>query len=143
MSEELLQRDLIKNPQKIGTWNFYNIGATTISALIKADIIRSIDYGDVSNKRVDAIITKQKEVIAIVEFKLPKNFNTKDKKNNAILQEIEVAKKLKTKLIIATDTLETVWINVATGNNVKTKKVMILSIFLTPKIQNCKKLSMK
>ncbi|WP_341751992.1 hypothetical protein [Candidatus Tisiphia endosymbiont of Piscicola geometra] len=56
MSEELLQRDLIKNPQKIGTWNFYNIGATTISALKKAGIIRNIDYGDVSNKRVDAIL---------------------------------------------------------------------------------------
>ncbi|WP_341757085.1 N-6 DNA methylase [Candidatus Tisiphia endosymbiont of Nemotelus nigrinus] len=122
MSEELLQRDLIKNPQKIGTWNFYNIGATTISDLKKADIIRSIDYGDVLNKRVDGIITKQKEVIAIVEFKQPKNFNTKDKKNNAILQEIEVAKKLKTKLIIATDTQETIWINVATGNNVKTEE---------------------
>ncbi len=122
MSEELLQRDLIKNPEKIGTWNFYNIGSTTISALKKYDIIRSIDYGNVSNKRVDAIITKQKEVIAIVEFKSPEHFNTKDKKNNAILQEIEVAKKLKTKLIIATDTKETVWFNVATGNTVKTEE---------------------
>ncbi|WP_425361693.1 N-6 DNA methylase [Candidatus Tisiphia endosymbiont of Mystacides longicornis] len=122
MSEELLQRDLIKNPEKIGTWNFYNIGSTTISALKKYDIIRSIDYGNVSNKRVDAIITKQKEVIAIVEFKSPEHFNTKDKKNNAILQEIEVAKKLKTKLIIATDTKDTVWFNVATGNTVKTEE---------------------
>ncbi|MFU7502737.1 MAG: hypothetical protein ACE1S7_04765 [Candidatus Tisiphia sp.] len=65
---------------------------------------------------------KKKLLLAIVEFKLPENFNTKDKKNNAILQEIEVAKKLKTKLIIATDTQETVWINVATGNNVKNEK---------------------
>ncbi len=122
MSEELLKRDFIKNPQKIGTWNFYLIGETNINSLKEADIIRNIDYGDVSNKRVDAIITKQKEVIAIVEFKQPKHFNTKDKKNNAILQEIEVAKKLKTKLIIATDTQETIWINVATGNNVKNEK---------------------
>ncbi|WP_342259555.1 hypothetical protein [Candidatus Tisiphia endosymbiont of Metellina segmentata] len=94
MSEELLQRDLIKNPQKIGTWNFYDIGATTISALKKADIIRSIDYGDVLNKRVDGIITKQKEVIAIVEFKLPENFNTKDKKNN-VKRELEKIENIK------------------------------------------------
>ncbi|WP_342278925.1 N-6 DNA methylase [Candidatus Tisiphia endosymbiont of Myopa tessellatipennis] len=119
MSEELLQRNLIKNPQKIGTWNFYNIGATTISALKKYDIIRSIDYGSVERRKVDAIIVKQKEVIAIVEYKHPKQFNTVDKKNQAILQGIEVAKKLKTKLIIATDTQETLWINVATGNNIK------------------------
>ncbi|MDR0296562.1 MAG: SAM-dependent methyltransferase [Rickettsia sp.] len=101
---------------------FYNIGSIAISNLKEADIIRNINYGDISNKRVDAIITKQKEVIAIVEFKQPKHFNTKNKKNNAIIQEIEVAKKLKTKLIIATDTQETVWINVATGNNVKNEK---------------------
>ncbi|WP_083787808.1 hypothetical protein [Rickettsia endosymbiont of Ixodes scapularis] len=80
MSEELLQRDLIRNPQKIGTWNFYNIGATTIDALKKAGIIRSIDYEEVSRKKVDGIITKQKEVIAIVEYKSPKAFNTQTKK---------------------------------------------------------------
>jgi hypothetical protein len=55
-----------KNPEKIGTWNFYNIGATTVNALKEAGIIRSIDYGDVTRKKVDAIITRQKEVIAIV-----------------------------------------------------------------------------
>ncbi len=119
MSEELLQRDLLKNPEKIGTWNFYNIGSTTVKQLKEAEIIRSVDYGDVLNKKVDGIITKQKEVIAIVENKSPREFNTKNKKDKAILQEIEVAKKLRTKLIIVTDTQETLWINAATGNSVK------------------------
>ena len=45
MSEELLQRDLIAHPEKIGTWNFYNIGSTTIQDLAKSGIIRGIDYG--------------------------------------------------------------------------------------------------
>ncbi len=139
MSEELLQRDLIKNPEKIGTWNFYNIGATSINALMKADIIRSVDYGNVSRKKVDAIITRQKEVIAIVEYKSPKQFNTKNKKDKAILQEIEVAKKLKTKLIIATDTQETVWINVATGNSVKDKNGNDLKYLFNPKDENLQK----
>ena len=119
MSEELLQRRLLVNPEKIGSWNFYNIGSTTVTALKNADIIRSIDYGNVARKKIDAIITKQKEVIAIIEYKQPSEFNTKNKKSKAISQEIEVAKKLGTKLIIATDTKETVWINVATGNHVK------------------------
>ena len=119
MSEELIQRNLIKNPEKIGSWDFYNIGSTSINALKESNIIRSIDYGDIARKKVDGIIIKQKEVIAIVEYKHPKQFNTKNKKNNAILQEIEVAKKLKTKLIIATDTYETLWVNVATGNSVQ------------------------
>jgi hypothetical protein len=30
MSEELLQRDLLKTSEKIGVWDFYNIGATSI-----------------------------------------------------------------------------------------------------------------
>ena len=33
MSEELLQRDLIKHPDRLGNWLFYNIGATTIKNL--------------------------------------------------------------------------------------------------------------
>jgi type I restriction-modification system DNA methylase subunit len=121
MSEELLQRDLLKNPEKIGTWNFYNIGSTTVKQLKEADIIRSVDYGDVLNKKVDGIITKQKEVIAIVENKSPREFNTKNKKDKAILQEIGVARKLRTKLIIVTDTQETLWINATTGNSVRDK----------------------
>lgn len=95
MSEELLQHNLIKNPQKIGTWSFYNIGATINSALKRAHIIWSIDYGSVECRKVDAIIVKQKEVRAIIEYKHPKQFNTVDKKNQAILQGIEVATKLK------------------------------------------------
>lgn len=89
MREESLQRDLIKNPEKIGTWNFYNIGATTINALKEADIIRSIDYGDVSRKKVDAIITRQKEVIAIININHPNNLIQKIKKT------VQFCKKLK------------------------------------------------
>lgn len=33
MSEELIQRNLIEAPEKMGDWNFYNIGATTLKAL--------------------------------------------------------------------------------------------------------------
>ena len=33
MSEELIQRNLIDSPEKMGDWNFYNIGATTLKAV--------------------------------------------------------------------------------------------------------------
>ena len=33
MSEELIQRNLIEAPEKMGDWNYYNIGATTLKAL--------------------------------------------------------------------------------------------------------------
>jgi len=143
MSEELLQRNLIKNPEKIGSWDFYNIGTTSINALKESDIIRSVDYGDIARKKVDGIIIKQKEVIAIVEYKHPKQFNTKNKKNNAILQGIEVAKKLKTKLIIATDTYETLWVNVATGNSVQDENGNDFKYIFDPKDTNLQKIITK
>ncbi len=45
MSEELLQRDLLKNPDKIGVWDFYNIGATSVKTLKEYGIIRNVNYG--------------------------------------------------------------------------------------------------
>jgi type I restriction-modification system DNA methylase subunit len=140
MNEELLQRNLIECPEKIGTWDFYNIGSTSINTLKQAGIIKSLDYGNIGLKKVDAIIVKQKEVIAIVENKQPKEFNTKSKKHKAISQEIEVAKKLKAKLIIATDTYETLWVNVATGNFVQGENGNDFKYIFDPKDTNLQKI---
>src|SRR5687767_894356 len=101
MSEEFLQKDLINNYIKIGeNWRFYKIGNTTINQLKKLGIIRTLPYEGVENKKVDGIIMEHKKVIAILENKLPENFNTRDKKQKAISQEIEVARKLKASLFI-------------------------------------------
>lgn len=120
MSEELLQRGLDKNnpTAKIGKWDYYNIGATTLKALKGANIIRNIDYGNLENKKVDALIVNKKDVIAIVEFKQPKEFKTDAQKQKAIKQEIEVAHKLGAKIIIATDTKDTLWVNALTGEKI-------------------------
>ena len=121
MSEELIQKDLIKNPDKIGKWDFYNIGATTIKQLKENGIIRNVDYGKEEKKKVDALIVQKKNVIAVIEYKKSSEFNTKAKKQKAIKQELTVAQKLKTNILIATDSKESIWINVATGNEIKDK----------------------
>ncbi len=119
MSEELLQRGLDKKTEKIGKWYFYNIGATSIKALKEYNIIRNVDYGQaIERKKVDGIIVYQKNVIAIIENKTPKEFNTKAKQNKAIKQELTVAKKLDCPILIATDTQQTIWINVKTGQKI-------------------------
>jgi type I restriction enzyme M protein len=120
MSEELLQRGLNKdNPtSKIGKWDYYNIGATTLKTLKKANIIHNFDYGKLETKKVDALIVNRKNVIAVIEFKQPKEFKTKAQKAKAIKQEIEVAHKLGAKIIIATDTVDTVWVNTLTGKEI-------------------------
>ena len=121
MSEELIQKDLIKNPAKIGKWDFYNIGATTIKQLKENGIIRNVDYGKEEKKKVDALIVRKKNVIAVIEYKKPSEFNTKAKKQKAVKQELTVAQKLKANILIATDSKESIWINVATGNEIKDK----------------------
>lgn len=119
MSQELLQRGLDKKPEKIGKWDFYNIGATSIKSLKESNIIRHIDYGKaIERKKVDGIIVHQKKVIAIIENKTPKEFNTKVKREKAIKQELAVAKKLGCPIVIATDTLQTIWVNAKTGQEV-------------------------
>ncbi|MFC0428926.1 N-6 DNA methylase [Chryseobacterium scophthalmum] len=119
MSEELLQRDLINNCQKLGKWDFYNIGATTIKSLKEHGIIRNINYGNVEKKKIDGLIVQKKDVIAVIEYKKPATFKTDAQKKKAIDQELEVAKKLDASILIATDTKQTIWINVATGNTIK------------------------
>lgn len=136
MSEELLQRDLSKNPEKIGKWDFYNIGSTTIKALKEYGIIRNVDYGDAENKKVDALIVQKKNVIAIVEYKKPSQFKTQIQKDKAIQQEIEVARKLGTKIIIATDTKDTVWVNVLTEKRIKNENGEEIKTAFDPKSEN-------
>lgn len=118
MSEELLQRDLLKNPDKCGNWDYYNIGATSVKALKEYGIISNINYGKLEKKKVDALIIQNKKVIAVIEFKKPSQFKTKAQKDKAIQQEIEVAKILGSKLIIATDTKSTIWVNALTGKKI-------------------------
>ena len=133
MSEELLQRNLVKNPEKIGKWDFYNIGATTVRALKEYRIIRSIDYWTEEKKKVDALIVQRKNVIAIIEYKKPSEFKTEAQKQKAINQEIKVAKKLGSKIIIATDTKESIWVNTLTGKRIKDESGKEINTIFDPK----------
>ena len=118
MSEELLQRDLIDNPEKIGNWNFYNIGATTIKNLKQSKIINDFDYESIDKRKPDGLIVYNKNVLVTIENKKPTEFNTEEKKNKAIKQAVDVAKILKSKLAIITDTTETIWVNAFTGDRI-------------------------
>jgi type I restriction enzyme M protein len=69
MSEEILQPGLNLNPEKIGTWDFYNIGATTLKALKNYKIIPNRDYKGFETRKPDGLIVDKKSVIAVVENK--------------------------------------------------------------------------
>lgn len=118
MSEELIQRNLIEASEKMGDWNYYNIGATTLKALKGAKIIPDRDYGEFETKKPDALIVKKPNVIAAIEYKTPKELHTEKQIAAAIAQELGTAQALKAKVYIVTDGTKSYWINPATGNHI-------------------------
>jgi type I restriction-modification system methyltransferase subunit len=118
LSEELIQRNLIEAPEKMGDWNFYNIGATTLKALKGAKIIPDKDYEAYEGKKPDALIVKKPIIIAAIEYKTPQELRTEKQIAKAIAQEIGTAQILQAKVYIVTDGKKTFWINPATGQEI-------------------------
>jgi type I restriction-modification system DNA methylase subunit len=121
MSEELIQRNLYANPEKMGAWSYYNIGATTLKALKAAKIIPNHDYAEYESKKPDALVVKKPQVIVAIEYKQPKELRTKRQIEAAISQEIGTANALGAKIYIVTDGQKTFWINPLTGNEIKSE----------------------
>lgn len=118
MSEELIQRNLIDAPEKMGEWNYYNIGATTLKALKAAKIIPDRDYDEYEGKKPDALIVKKPMVIAAIEYKTPVQLRTPKQIAKAIAQEIGTAQALQARVYIVTDGKKSFWINPLTGNEI-------------------------
>lgn len=118
MSEELIQRNLVEAPEKMGDWNFYNIGATTLKALKGAKIIPDRDYDEYEKKKPDALIVKKPLVIAAIEYKQPKELRTDKQVATAIAQELGTVQALQAKIYIVTDGKKSYWINPETGNEI-------------------------
>ena len=118
MSEELIQRNLVDAPEKMGDWNFYNIGATSLKALKGAKIIPDRDYDEYEGKKPDALIVKKPLVIAAIEYKKPSELRTQKQIDKAIAQELGTAQVLQAKVYIVTDGKKSFWINPLTGNEI-------------------------
>ena len=118
MSEELIQRNLVEVPEKMGDWNFYNIGATTLKALKGAKIIPNRNYDEYEGKKPDALIIKKPIVIAAIEYKTPTQLRTQKQIASAIAQELGTAQVLEARVYIVTDGQKTFWINPLTGNEI-------------------------
>ena len=118
MSEELIQKNLVEAPEKMGDWNFYNIGATTLKALKGAKIIPDKDYDEFEAKKPDALIIKKPLVIAAIEYKVPSQLRTEKQIEKAISQELGTAQALQAKVYIITDGKKSIWVNPANGHEI-------------------------
>lgn len=137
MSEELIQRKLIDAPERIGEWNFYNIGSTTLSSLKKARIIPDRDYAGCERKKPDAIIAFKQNVIAAIEYKTPKELTGKKKIDAAIKQEICTARALGANVYVVTDGSKSYWINPVTGNRILDENGREVSLLFDYKSEQC------
>ena len=127
MSEEFIQKKILENIPKIGKWDFFNIGNTTIQDLKKYGIIRNVDYKPFEKKKVDGLVVLNKTVIAVIEYKTPQQFKTQKQKSKAIKQELDVANMLDSKIFIVTDGDNTIWINPKTGKPIRNEDNSILT----------------
>ncbi len=120
MSEQLKQSKEFSRPIYIGEWRVYDIGATTISDLIKNKIInKHTSDSKVLRKKPDAlIVSPDKEIVLCVESKDDGELNSKKQIEDAIKQEFDVAKRIKAKIYIVRDSNKNIWINPLTGNQI-------------------------
>lgn len=145
MSEQTKQNDLYTyNVHILDKYECLSLGATTINNLIdekkiKAKKINSKN-GDNLKKPDVLIIDKNRNIIVYQEHKLPSSFDTDIKKENAIKQEINVAKKLGAKIFIATDTENFIWINPLTGKQILDVNGNEIKFQLKPKEQDNRKI---
>jgi type I restriction enzyme M protein len=116
MSEELISRNLLKNGFEFGEYEFFPTHTTTIKQYKQAKIINNLNYGKFENKRTDSLIIdrrnkKNQQVIAVIEYKNPSEFQTEKQKNESIKQCFDYCRVLNSKIGIITDGTITHWIN--------------------------------
>ena len=137
MNEELIQRNLVEAPEKMGEWNFYNIGATTLKALKAAKIIPDRDYDEFEGKKPDALIISKPIVIAAIEYKTPAQLRTEKQIATAIVQELGTAQVLQARVYIVTDGKKSFWINPATGNEILQEDGSRISVNFDKRSTDC------
>lgn len=118
MSEELQSKYLKKGKivgQKIGDFEYFQIGASTFKQLEQAKLISSgYDKAFTSHKPDRLIIDRRGSnpvIIAVIEDKKSGKFNSKSEEIKAIQQCNNYCQELKAKMGIITDGKTTIWIN--------------------------------
>lgn len=119
VSEEILQRGIKDNPDRIGKYTYYNIGNTFIGSLRDNGLIPDRDYKDENRKPDGLIVDDTKRVIAVIENKNLAKYKTKKLKDSATKQALEVAKDLKAKFVISTDSVNSEWYSVYTEKPIR------------------------
>jgi len=115
MAEEIYQRNLQQNGIKIGKFEFYNIGATTIRDLVKFGIIENGNYDGYLDRKPDGLLVQKVatkiKVVAVIENKDINKLTNNKQKKSAIEQCNTVCQILDCPIGIITNSITNIWIN--------------------------------
>ena len=141
VSEEILQRGILSNPDKIGKYTYYNIGNTSVGCLRDTNLIPNKDYKNEDRKPDGLIVDNTKRVIAVIENKNLAKYKTATLKASATKQALEVAQDLGAKFVISTDSLNSQWYSAFDNKPIlnidgsELKEVFGITTCNTPKIE--------
>lgn len=135
MSEQLIQNSIFSTPVIFDKYECYSIGATTVNNLIKSNIIKNVNLKrSLGNKKPDVlIIDDNKNVIIYVKQKIPSKFKSDKDIEDAIKQEIDVAKALGALIYIVSDGDSFIWINPKTGEKILDENGYEINLAIKPK----------
>lgn len=135
-SEQMIQNDIYsENVSILDKYECLSLGATTVRSLINSNIIKDYNVSDsLARKRPDVIIVdKEKEVVIYVEQKVPHKFKSDKDIENAINQELEVARSVNALIYIVSDGESYIWINPKTGNIILDEDDNPINVQIKPK----------
>ena len=114
MSEDLLQTV----PQQLGKYTYYRIGSTTLRQLMDAGIIPRRPYASLLRKTPDGLVAHHGKIVAVVACRTPQELGPENRVEQAIAQDIDVARAL-CPLLIVTDGSRTYWVNALNGDRIR------------------------
>ncbi len=116
MSEELRKLGFLKHGRKVGPYQYYRIGDTTVNQLRQAKVIPDRPYTGYVSRQPDGLLVDRRDpanpkVIAVIEDKDLGKFTSDGDRRKALQQCNDLCQVLGAEIGIATDQSEWLWIN--------------------------------
>ncbi len=116
MSEELIQKGLTGSGIKVGNYEYYPIGSTTLNQLKKYQIIPKRNYKEYGTRKPDSLLVDRRnksniKVITVVEYKDIGKFASQQDRKGTVCQCNDICQVLDAEVGIATDSYDFIWFN--------------------------------
>jgi type I restriction-modification system DNA methylase subunit len=116
MSEEIIRKGLTEHGVKVGAYEFYPVGDSTLNQLKKYKVIPNHSYTGYTTRKPDALIVDRRnkskpKVILVVEHKDVGRFTSKADKTATVQQCNDLCQELNAEIGVATDGASFIWFN--------------------------------